>query len=132
MTVDLLSVRLKEAKRELTNLKTAHLRGLGLLKIYKKTYVLNDFGIQDSTYNRVRMTINFDYNFPPYTLVQLLTQIAGTSGFDMSLTVDSMNYTNSGYTLNCECILIREDSQGLTSFFIVSTAPVRNLTIEDV
>lgn len=41
MTVDLLSVRLKEAKRELTNLKTAHLRGLGLLKLYTFTLDLD-------------------------------------------------------------------------------------------
>ena len=39
MTVDLLSVRLKEAKKELTNLKTAHLRGLGMLQLY--TFTIN-------------------------------------------------------------------------------------------
>ena len=37
MTQNLLVQRFKDAKKELTALKTTHLRGIGNLKIYKET-----------------------------------------------------------------------------------------------
>ena len=39
MTVNLLSQKLKAAKKEITDLKTAHKRGFGNLKIYRESRV---------------------------------------------------------------------------------------------
>jgi len=68
MTVDLLSVRLKEAKRELTNLKTAHKRGLGLLKLYKYTVTLHPPGQLFAYY--IELNITFSQNSSPYPFIQ--------------------------------------------------------------
>jgi len=70
MTVDLLSVRLKEAKRELTNLKTAHIRGIGMLQLYTaevKLDVQNKTGIWD-----VAVTIYFKEGQSPYPFLEYI------------------------------------------------------------
>lgn len=70
MTVDLLSVRLKEAKRELTNLKTAHTRGIGMLQLYTaevKLDVQGKTGIWD-----VAVTIYFKEGQSPYPFLEYI------------------------------------------------------------
>lgn len=65
---DLLVRRLKAIKRELTALKTAHQRGLGLLKVYPEEVELDvdgRTGIWD-----VIVTLNFDQKFAPFPIVE--------------------------------------------------------------
>lgn len=131
MTVDLFSVRLKKAKRELTNLKTAHLRGLGMLKIYKNVYSLQDLGIADEDSVRKRIVINFSSDFPPLPLANLVPQVKGSTFFTMSVVSDAVNYSSSGYTLIVDCRITRRDARGLTEFSIISTAPIVSLNLED-
>lgn len=130
MTVDLLSVRLKEAKKELTNLKTAHLRGLGLLQVYKKICTLSSFSIEDDYSGRVRISIYSSNTFPPYPLLNIIPQVKGSTAFTISLLVDSTNYANNGYTLLIDGRVTRWDSYGLTEFEIISTAPIDNISLE--
>lgn len=70
MTVDLLSVRLKEAKKELTNLKTAHTRGIGMLQLYTSEVKLD---VQDKTgIWDVAVTIYFKEGQSPYPFLEYI------------------------------------------------------------
>lgn len=70
MTVDLLSVRLKEAKKELTNLKTAHTRGIGMLQLYTSEVKLD---VQDKTgIWDVAVTIYFKDGQSPYPFLEYI------------------------------------------------------------
>lgn len=92
MTVDLLSVRLKEAKRELTNLKTAHKRGLGGLKVFE--YDLDISGYTDHVYI-LNITVNFDPNFTSYPFVSCTPQ-SDPETFLANADLISMDYSNNG------------------------------------
>lgn len=105
---DLLVQRLKTAKRELTALKTAHRRGLGLLKVYLEEVALD---VNDRTGMWfVTITLDFDTKFAPFPFVQ---------GVQVSEDVPTENteviYSNDGYT--CE----------LTFFWIASIPPLNTL-----
>ena len=92
MTVDLLSVRLKECKRELTALKTAHRRGLGELKILR--YPLQISGYNDYGYS-LSVVLNFDRSFTPYPFVSCTPQCdPGTYLTKCDLV--SFDYTDNG------------------------------------
>jgi len=70
MTVDLLSVRLKEAKKELTNLKTAHTRGLGMLQLYTSEIKLD---VQDKTgLWDVEVNVYFKAGQSPYPFLEYI------------------------------------------------------------
>lgn len=64
---DLLVQRLKAAKRELTALKTAHRRGLGLLKIYHYEY---DIPPPSGDVSFYRLTVNVSFDISPFPFVQ--------------------------------------------------------------
>lgn len=131
MTVDLLSVKLKEAKRELNNLKTAHLRGLGMLRIYKNVYSLADLGIEDDYSGRKRIVINFSTDFAPYPLMVLVPQVVGTTAYTMSVVLSAVNFSSGGYTLIVNGRINRWDEQGLTEFSVISSAPIVSLNLEE-
>lgn len=132
MTVDLLSVRLKEAKKELTNLKTAHMRGLGLLRVYKKIYQLDSLGIPDEYSSRVKLTVYFSTDFSPYPLFSIVPQVKGSTGYTISLLSDSINYIANGYVVDIDGRINRWDSYGLTAFEIVSTSPIESVSLEEL
>lgn len=92
MTVDLLSVRLKEAKRELTALKTAHKRGLGELKVFE--YRLEISGYNDHVYD-LSVTVNFDTSFTRYPFIFTYPQ-GDPNTFLSKADLVSMDYTNNG------------------------------------
>lgn len=92
MTVDLLSVRLKEAKRELTNLKTAHKRGLNSLVVFE--YPLSISGYNDDVYT-LSVTLNFDPNFTKYPFISCSPQ-CDPSTYISNADLISMDYTNNG------------------------------------
>ena len=92
MTVDLLSVRLKECKRELTALKTAHQRGLGELKIFR--YPLQISGYNDHVYE-LTVTVDFDPNFTAYPFVSCTPQCDPVY-FLNKADIISFDFTNNG------------------------------------
>lgn len=67
MSQNLLVQRLKFAKRELTALKTAHKRGLGLLKVYTKTYTIPPPSGSASFY---WLTIELEFEISNYPFLQ--------------------------------------------------------------
>lgn len=120
---DLLVQRLKAVKRELTALKTAHRRGLGLLKVYRREETFTPPGGQ-GTYNGIKITISFSRNFAKSPLVSL-------SGLTMgSMTVQSL-YVNSVKYIDDFSLEIIADlvwtSVIPNKFVIISSAPVEEV-----
>ena len=104
MTVDLLSSRLKAAKRELTALKTAHTRGFGLLKVYTKTLNYSQTGIAEGgIYTNATLTISFSRDFPPRPFVYVLGDIDVTAGTEIgrwpAFNARTFDYSSDGYTV---------------------------------
>lgn len=74
---DLLVQRLKNAKRELTALKTAHKRGLGLLKLYEFTAPLD---VQERLgFWSVKLTVNFAEDQSPFPFLQWIPVVNNNS-----------------------------------------------------
>lgn len=121
--MNLLATKIKDIKRELTALKTAHTRGLGNVKIYQKIVQIDSSGHQTGAYY---MTVNvtFDRRFTAYPMAQIIPTM--TSGGDYSMEVTGMDYSDQGYTMNAELVWIYEP--GTTSFTVESTSPVDTVT----
>lgn len=92
MTVDLFSVKLKEAKRELTALKTAHKRGLGDLKVFD--YELKISGYNDYVYD-LTVTVDFDPAFTKYPFIFAYPQ-CDPSTYLTKADLISMDFANDG------------------------------------
>lgn len=90
---DLLVQRLKAAKRELTALKTAHRRGLGLLKVYDKIVSL-EIPQDPSYYYYVEFDITFAQGSSPYPFIELIPKVfSGTAAFTAN---GGIEYYNGG------------------------------------
>lgn len=117
---DLLVQRLKAAKRELTALKTAHRRGLGLLKMYRREEIFVPPDGQ-GTYDGVKIIISFSRDFAKSPLVSL-------SGLTMgSMTVQSLYVNSVRYIDDYSLEIIAElvwTSVIPNKFVIMSSAPV--------
>lgn len=100
MSQNMLVERLKFAKRELTALKTAHFRGMGLLKIYKATYYFSQAGIEEDYFYDAVVTIKFSRDFAPYPFTYALGDIVErTYIWWTSFGADSIDYKDDGYTM---------------------------------
>ena len=125
MTVDLLSVRLKEAKKELTNLKTAHKRGLGLLKLYKKTISLEPPEEGFSYY--IDITVNFVQNSAPYPFIEGVPLVP--SGISSSAITDmGVEYTNNGRTCLIKFAWIRTTPIIVDTIYIISSGDISSIS----
>lgn len=93
MTVDLLSQRLKQAKRELTALKTAHSRGLGNLRIFSEEF---DGAPSVSPGQKLTINISFSIAYAPYPFFQVLSRNSAISYTDHPGILD-IEYNSSGY-----------------------------------
>lgn len=95
MTVDLLSVRLKEAKKELTNLKTAHLRGIGMLQLF--TYNIN-LDVQSRVgFWDVAVVVNFKPGQSPYPFLEYIPIVNNDTSNVIELI--GMEFTNGGMSV---------------------------------
>lgn len=130
MTVDLLSSRLKAAKRELTALKTVHMRGFGLLKIYKSTLYFSQAGIQEGyIYRNGALVIKFSQEFPPNPFVYALGDLSMEFGRDPSFDPKTFDFSDGGYTATLRGTLIYyiEGATRLEKITVFSTAPITSL-----
>lgn len=127
MTTDLLTARLKAAKRELTALKTAHQRGLGLLRIYRETVIPDN---QDGIYDAA-VTVTFVEGSAPYPFVTVVGYYDTQNLYDSSFAVDELEYQNNGMTAIFSGELT-VDSSGVwpKKFDVLSTAPIQSITID--
>lgn len=98
MTVDLLSQRLKQAKRELTALKTAHRRGLGLVKVYKYVHYFENDNIDPPGTFTGTLTINFAQSASPFPFFYVLSDTEKSYYYEnyYSIRITGARYANSG------------------------------------
>ena len=96
MTVDLLSVKLKDAKRELTALKTAHTRGLGMLKLY--TFVL-DLDVEGRlAFWTIKIVVNLKEGQSPYPFLECIPSIDADVSNDV-IDMVGIEFTNDGMSI---------------------------------
>lgn len=121
-----LSLRLKYAKRELTALKTAHPRGLGNLRVYRRSETIVSpaaAGIYNAT-----ITGTFSSLFAPFPYVQAVP--GPTPGGVIVLQFKDFEYNSDG--MGFTAILTGWFSAGSVSipYEILSLAPVENVTVQ--
>lgn len=119
---DLLSQRLIAAKRELTALKTAHRRGLGLVKIYQKNIEIDTSGHEDGVYY-LTLQIKFDRNFAAFPFVDSLQ-----NGQDDYASLLNQGYADGGFSMYQEFLWITDTSAPGHFISIFSTTPVSEVT----
>lgn len=121
-----LAQRLKFAKRELTNLKTAHQRGFGLLKIYATEYKFSDIpGLSPNFYDNATTTINFSKDFAPYPFAYIKGPIDITESdfVFLSVNVEQIEYKNNGYTVVFKGEAVYSSAYHLDKMILYSTSP---------
>lgn len=121
--MNLLATKIRDIKRELTALKTAHTRGLGNVKIYQKLVQVDPSGHQTGAYY-MNVTITFDRRFAAYPLAQFYPTMLANGEYTMDIV--GLDYADSGYTLRTELVWVYE--AGTSSFTIESTSPVDTVT----
>lgn len=126
MTQNLLVERLKYAKRELTALKTAHTRGLGMLRVYRRSVDL--LSPSSAGYYRVTITATFSSLFAPFPYAQgvlgpVPSNIVILQQEEFEYSSDGKGFTSviSGYFFNGSIPIEYE---------ILSLAPISNLNTQ--
>lgn len=122
MPVNLLTKRLKDAKRELTNLKTAHMRGLGYLKVYSQNLTITDG--PSTGIHSFQIDITLSNEFAAYPFTQLFP--AANSNDDHSIEVEGFTYSD-GYHVRYRLLYAWGDAS-MDFVRIVSTSPITNVT----
>ena len=126
MTQNLLVQRFKDAKKELTALKTTHLRGIGNLKIYKETITFTASG---GSFKDAVITVNFSQNFAAYPFAYVSGYGADIDGkYYLSMDIKSVNYTNNGFTAIFEGEAIYYPEWVPNKFDVYSTSPMTSIT----
>lgn len=121
MTVNLLSQRLKAVKRELTALKTAHMRGLGLVETYRYTgYIEYQSGLSTLKFN-----IDFSNDYAAYPFFQIMPY-GGIGSSDWILGGMSATYYNNGYSV--EISLPEALGFFYSNYYILALSPIENVT----
>lgn len=124
-----LSQRLKYAKRELTALKTAHFRGIGLVKVFSRE-VHVDLSPYVGELGYIRITVDFDNSYVPYPLAQIIPKVT-SSGIIVFSDALEIFYLNNGYSLRTRLTWAYSGS-GISDFYVEALSPIAdiNYTIE--
>lgn len=126
MNQNLLVERLKFAKRELTALKTAHLRGLGNLRVYRRLETLITPAVERGSYE-LFIEISFSSNYAPYPFVNVLAgpEIDGVALYGF----DEFEYTENGRKARVVGGGLFYRPSLALEYEIISTAPVNNISV---
>ena len=130
---NLFDEKLKHAKQELTNLKTAHQRGLGALKIYSQTLQLSTVPDIHGRFTILSITVQTSREFAPRPLMYALGDIiiSPTSGMPYaSFNAKEINLSSDGYSTTFEGDYWFEPEYGLTKVVVFSTTPIVSITGE--
>lgn len=125
-----LSQRLKYAKRELTALKTAHPRGLGNLRVYRRieTIVSPGNGGGGIRAYEAKISGNFSSLFAPYPYTQV---VLGDYSEDVSLlNMQDFEYTNGGMGFATVASGFFTQPSVPINIVILSLAPVDGIEVE--
>ncbi|MBP5470025.1 MAG: hypothetical protein J6Z11_12365 [Candidatus Riflebacteria bacterium] len=123
MTVNLLSQKLKAAKKEITDLKTAHKRGFGNLKIYRQKQIIDVSGHPTGTYYILSVNVNFSSSFSAYPFVSI---IPNAENYAQNIILQ--RYFNNGYSITQE--FLWNTNSSLNSHFveIFSISPITSVS----
>lgn len=120
--MNLLSQRIKEAKRELTALKTSHRRGLGLLKIYTQTI---DAPPPSGSSIFWWLTVNVTFDLAEYPFVQMYYVWDGFASL-LDYGALEFQYSNDGYSIEYRDRVVK---LGVPYKIIVySTSPIKSIS----
>ena len=122
MITNLLSKRLKLAKREITALKTYHLRGIGNMIVYQSAVQITYSGGS----RLLNLTVYFNSSSTPYPFVQVYGEMKSGGNHEYNLRVLGGGYTNDGHTYKMMGVYLVED--GLNSIHIESTVPPESIS----
>ena len=117
---NLLSQKLRNTKKELTALKTAHQRGFGNVRIFSHRIDLDTSGHETNIWY-LNVTINFSQNFSSYPFVTFVPAMDNSGRTSIFETV-GIDYGNGGFSLSSRMLYIYES--GLNSFWVYSTTPI--------
>ena len=121
-----LSQRLKYAKRELTALKTAHPRGLGNLRVYRRLETMTSPDTPRGTYV-ITIEMTFDDNYAPYPFMNVL---AGPETYGVTLySFEEFEYTNNGRKARVLAYGSFFRPSVTVEYEILSMAPVDNIVV---
>lgn len=129
MTQNLLTKRLKDAKRELTNLKTAHKRGLGLIRLYDYTGKVIPPNPLEAY--KMQITVDFSRSFGknPFAQFLRLTTHPERSWVGSAIRTEWEYYDNDGYSLVILGDYYDFYEDDTSQFTIISTSPITNVEI---
>lgn len=126
MTQNLLVQRFKDAKKELTALKTTHLRGIGNLRVYKETVI---FTAPSTKIGDMVVTVTTSQNFAAYPFVYVLGYGADMDGkYYVSMDTKSVNYINDGFAATFEGEAIYYPEWVTNKFDVYCTSPMTSIT----
>lgn len=123
MPTPVLVERLKRAKKELTALKTAHKRGVGLLKVFEENIAPQ---APDHTPWDLTITLTFGANTAPYPFVYAIAKSLSEEDYYWSFgfTQEEIEYANE-HTVN---VAGEFWSSNPVPTRILSTAPVESIS----
>ena len=119
-----LANRIKYVKQELTNLKTAHERGLGMVKIYSYNYGTPPV---PATGNFI-VNINFNTDFASYPMFQIGPTLLSVSSGSYWFGLPNARYTNNGYTAIVTMPQDFAEFYRYSSLRIACTSPISSVT----
>lgn len=125
--MNILSQRLKYAKRELTALKTAHPRGLGNLRVYRRNETLVP-PTGDRELYRITLHLTFEDQYAPYPFVQVVQgeQTPNVTAFEF----EDFEYDAGGLGVTVIATGLFGTGFPAMPYSVLSLAPVENITAE--
>lgn len=124
MTINILTNNIKDMKSELTNLKTAHDRGLGLLKVYLVQHLYEDDNIYPPGTYVGTLTVEYPADCPPYPFAYFVSPNRGNlPAYDFTTGMDvlGVTYTNNGRTAVYECRIFFGSTKLFECTYLYST-----------
>ncbi|MBR3139055.1 hypothetical protein IKG38_03565 [Candidatus Saccharibacteria bacterium] len=131
--MNLLTNKLKYTQREITNLKTAHKRGLGLLKVYRERLLYSDTAIPNYYQGNATLTVDFDQSFGAYPFAYVEGRIDGERDTSYegwySANMKQMRYTNNGHRAIFTGDIWYYGGSYFDRLYVYSTAPIISISI---
>lgn len=130
---NLLVNKIKNAKRELTALKTAHNRGLGLVKVYRSILRYVDTSIPNNYYGDAVVTVDFDNSFGAYPFTYIEGRIDGVRSTVYkgwySADMQQVRYSNNGYRAVFYGKIWYSSGTYFNRLYVYSTSPIISISI---
>ena len=116
---NIFSLKLKAIKNELLALKTAHIKGIGNLRMFSSSIKVVD----SEDYSLLSIIVDFDSTSIPYPFVQVFGSVDANN--NPTFTTLGGGYANNGYTsITTGTGFVR---QQIDTIYVESTSPITNI-----